>query len=146
MIPGFGIAGLSGFCLTIYGLYLLLLPDVPVSEEIMGQAMDGFLIGLVGAIIGLFLLLKFMVKTKFWKQLTSPDSQKKEDGYSNSFGWEHLKGEEGIADTDLHPSGWMRTKDQRLFVVSEGEFIDKEKKIIILSVDGNRILVREIEK
>jgi len=146
VIPGFGIAGLSGFCLTIYGLYLLLLPDVPVSEEIMGQAMDGFLIGLVGAIIGLFLLLKFMVKTKFWKQLTSPDSQKKEDGYSNSFGWEHLKGEEGIADTDLHPSGWMRTKDQRLFVVSEGEFIDKEKKIIILSVDGNRILVREIEK
>ena len=57
-----------------------------------------------------------------------------------------LKDQEGIADTDLHPSGWMRTKDQRLFVISEGDFIDKDKKIIILSVDGNRVLVREVEK
>ena len=146
VIPGFGVAGLSGIGLLVYGLYLLLLPDVPVSDEIMGQAMDGFLIGLVGSIIGLVLLLKFMVKTKFWEQLTAPDSQKKEDGYSNSFGWESLEGEEGYADTDLHPSGWMRANGQRLFVVSEGEFISKGKKIIILSVDGNRVLVREKEK
>ena len=145
VIPGFGIAGLSGIGLLVYGLYLLLLPDVPVSNEIMGQAMDGFLIGLVGSIFGMVLLLKFMVKTKFWERLTAPDSQKKEDGYSNSFGWESLKGEEGIADTDLHPSGWVRTKGQRLFVLSEGGFINKGEKIVILSVDGNRVLVREIK-
>ena len=145
VIPGFGIAGLSGIGLLVYGLYLLLLPDVPVSNEIMGQAMDGFLIGLVGSIFGMVLLLKFMVKTKFWERLTAPDSQKKEDGYSNSFGWESLKGEEGIADTDLHPSGWVRAKGQRLFALSEGGFINKGEKIVILSVDGNRVLVRKIE-
>ena len=146
VVPGFGIAGLSGISLTMYGLYLLLLPDVPVSQEILGQAMDGFLIGLVGAIIGLYLLARIMIKTKFWEKLTSPDSQKKEDGYSNTLGWEYLKGEKGVADTDLHPSGWARLNDERIFVVSEGEFIDKGKDIIILSVDGNRVLVREIKK
>ena len=146
VIPGFGIAGLGGIGLMIYGLYLLLLPDIPVGEEVLGQAMDGFLIGLVGAVIGLVLLVKLMIKTKFWEQLTAPDTQKKEDGYSNTLGWESLKGETGIADTDLHPSGWVRVKDQRIFVVSEGEFIEEGKEIKILSVDGNRVLVRELTK
>ena len=146
VIPGFGIAGLGGIGLMIYGLYLLLLPDIPVSEEVLGQAMDGFLIGLVGAVIGVVLLAKLMIKTKFWEQLTAPDTQKKEDGYSNTLGWESLQGETGIADTDLHPSGWVRVKDQRIFVVSEGEFIEEGKEIKILSVDGNRILVRELTK
>lgn len=146
VIPGFGIAGLGGIGLMIYGLYLLLLPDIPVGEEVLGQAMDGFLIGLVGAVIGLVLLVKLMIKTKFWEQLTAPDTQKKEDGYSNTFGWESLQGETGNADTDLHPSGWVRVKDQRIFVVSEGEFIEEGKEIKILSVDGNRVLVRELTK
>ena len=146
VIPGFGIAGLGGIGLMIYGLYLLLLPDIPVGEEVLGQAMDGFLIGLVGAVIGLVLLVKLMIKTKFWEQLTAPDTQKKEDGYSNTLGWESLQGETGIADTDLHPSGWVRVKDQRIFVVSEGEFIEEGKEIKILSVDGNRVLVRELTK
>ena len=146
VIPGFGIAGLGGIGLMIYGLYLLLLPDIPVGEEVLGQAMDGFLIGLVGAVIGLVLLVKLMIKTKFWEQLTAPDTQKKEDGYSNTLGWESFQGETGIADTDLHPSGWVRVKDQRIFVVSEGEFIEEGKEIKILSVDGNRVLVRELTK
>ena len=39
VIPGFGIVGLGGIGFMLYGLYLLLLPDVPVGEEIMEQAM-----------------------------------------------------------------------------------------------------------
>lgn len=44
VIPGFGIVGISGLGIIIYGLYLLLIPDVPVSEEVLGSAMDGFTI------------------------------------------------------------------------------------------------------
>ena len=146
VIPGFGVAGLGGIGLLLYGLYLLLLPEVPVGDEIMSQATDGFLIGLIGAAIGLYLLGRLMIKTKFWEQLTSPDIQKKEDGYTTTFGWESLIGETGTADTDLHPSGWVKVDDQRVFVVSEGEFVEKGKSVQILKVDGNRIVVREITK
>ncbi len=146
VIPGFGIVGLGGIGFMLYGLYLLLLPDIPVGEEIMEQAMDGFIIGLIGAVIGLVLLIRLMMKTKFWDQLTSPDIQKKEDGYSNTQGWETLDGLTGIADTDLHPSGWVKIGEQRVFVVSEGGFIDQGKEITVLSVDGNRVLVRELIK
>ena len=146
VIPGFGIIGLGGFGLMMYGLYLLLLPDIPVGDEIIGQAMDGFFIGLLGSIIGLFLLARLMTKTKFWEQLTAPDVQKKTDGYSNSFGWESLENKEGVADTDLHPSGWVRIEDSRIFVVSEGEFINKGSNVTVLTVDGNRVVVRELIK
>ena len=144
VIPGFGIVGVSGLGVIIYGLYLLLIPDVPVSEEVLGSAMDGFTIGLLGALFGIYLLLKVMIKTNFWKQLTAPGSQKKEDGFTNSFGWETLVNEIGKTDTDLNPSGWVNVEKNRVFVVSEGGFIDKGEKVKILSVDGNRILVRKL--
>tara|TARA_B100001250_G_scaffold153789_1_gene132175 strand:+ start:630 stop:1991 length:1362 start_codon:yes stop_codon:yes gene_type:complete len=143
VIPGFGVVGLAGFFLIVYSLYLLLIPDIPVGGEVLDQAMDGFTIGIIGALIGLYFFGKIMLKTKFWQQLTSPNSQKKEDGYTNSFGWESLVGETGISDTDLHPSGWIKTNKERLFVLSEGKFIEKGSNVEILSVNGNRILVRE---
>ena len=146
VIPGFGIIGIGGFGLMMYGLYLLLLPDIPVGDEIVGQAMDGFFIGLVGAIIGLVLLIRLLIKTKFWKQLTSPGLQEKADGFSNSFGWESFKGKQGIADTSLHPSGWIQLEDERIFVVSEGDFIEKGERVTVLSVDGNRVVVRKLKK
>ena len=146
VIPGFGVIGIGGIGLVLYGMYLLLLPDVPVGDEIVGQAMDGFLIGLLGAMVGLFLLSKIMIKSKFWEQLTAPSSQEKNKGYSNSQGWETLKGHSGITDTDLHPSGWIIINDKRIFVVSEGGYIEKGKEIEVLSVEGNRVTVRELIK
>ena len=144
VIPGFGIVGIGGIGVMLYGLYLLLLPEVPVGEEVLGQAMDGFLIGLIGAVLGIILLGRLMIKSKFWEQLTAPSSQNKDQGFSNTQGWENLKGETAIADTDLHPSGWINIKDQRIFVLTEGGFIEKGKEVTILSVDGNRVLVREL--
>ena len=144
VIPGFGVVGISGIGVVVYGLYLLLIPNVPVGEEVLSNATDGFMIGLLGAIIGIYLLLKLMVKTKFWKQLTAPGSQKKEDGYTNSFGWESLIDQIGKADTDLHPSGWVRVEDKRFFMISEGDFIEKGSSVRILSVDGNRVLVKKL--
>jgi len=146
VIPGFGIAGIGGIMLVVYGLYMLLLPEVPVGDEILSQAGDGLLIGIIGGIIGLYLLAKMMIKTEFWRQLTSPGIQKKEDGYTNTFGWENLVGKPGVAESDLHPSGWVKIDNQRVFVISEGEFLEKGTPVNILSVDGNRIVVRKIDK
>ena len=144
IIPGFGIVGISGIGVMLYGLYLLLIPDIPVGEEVLGQAMDGFLIGLIGAVIGLYLLIRVLLKTNFWKQLTSPENQIKEGVDKNLLDWESFIGEVGSSETDLHPSGWVKIKGKRVFVVSEGDFIEKGEDVKVLSADGNRILVRKL--
>ncbi|MDB9853686.1 nodulation protein NfeD [Candidatus Marinimicrobia bacterium] len=144
IIPGFGIVGISGIGVMLYGLYLLLIPDIPVGEEVLGQAMDGFLIGLIGAVIGLYLLIRVLLKTNFWKHLTSPENQIKERVDKNLLDWESFIGEVGSSETDLHPSGWVKIKGKRVFVVSEGDFVEKGEDVKVLSADGNRILVRKL--
>jgi len=144
MIPGFGLAGLSGIGILLWGLYELLLPDVPVGQEIHTMALTGFTIGIIGGIIGLILLFKLMTKTEFWQKLTSPNVQEKEKGYSSTIGLENLIEAEGVTDTDLRPSGWVNVGDQRIFVVTEGSYIDQNENVKILSVDGNRVVVRKI--
>jgi membrane-bound serine protease (ClpP class) len=65
-------------------------------------------------------------------------------GFSTSVGWEGLIDMEGEARSDLRPSGWVMVEGQRVFVVSEGDFVEKNCKVKILSVDGNRVVVRKL--
>ncbi len=146
VIPGFGVAGISGIILVVFGLYRLLLPDIPVGEEVTDMAMFGLTIGIIGGLIGLILLFKLMTKTKFWKKLATPDVQDHERGYDTSLGLEDMVGQVGEADSDLHPSGWVTLDDKRIFVVSDGTFVEDGKKVKIIKVDGNRVVVRQIKK
>ena len=51
-------------------------------------------------------------------------------------------GKLGKTVTDLRPSGWINVENQKIFVVTEGEFVEKDQPVKILSVDGNRVVVR----
>jgi len=141
-IPGFGIAGISGIVVLLWGLYELLIPDIPVSHDIYSRALDGLTIGILGGIIGLVLLFRLMIKTKFWTKLTSPGVESKKAGYTISMGLEDCVGKLGETVTDLRPSGWINVENQKIFVVTEGEFVEKDQPVRILSVDGNRVVVR----
>ena len=44
----------------------------------------------------------------------------------------------------MRPSGWINIGEQRIFVVSEGDYIIKNEQVKVLSVDGNRVVVRKL--
>ena len=73
-IPGFGFFGIAGIGVLFYGLYLLLIPDVPVSDEIYSQALDGFSWGIVGGIIALIMVINLLIKSKFLERFITTDS------------------------------------------------------------------------
>tara|TARA_Y100000389_G_scaffold20061_1_gene17392 strand:+ start:817 stop:2019 length:1203 start_codon:yes stop_codon:yes gene_type:complete len=75
-IPGFGIFGIAGIGVLFYGLYLLLIPDIPVSNEIYSQALDGFSWGIVGGIIALIMVINLLLKSKFLDRFITTDSNK----------------------------------------------------------------------
>ena len=52
-------------------------------------------------------------------------------------------GSQGVAVTDLRPSGVARIRDQRLDVVTRGEYLDKQTEIIVIAVRGNQIVVKQ---
>ena len=75
-IPGFGIFGISGIVVLFYGLYLLLIPDIPVGPEVYSEALDGFSWAVVVGIFGIIFLLRIIGKSAFFQKLVSIDSNK----------------------------------------------------------------------
>ena len=62
--------------ILFYGLYLLLIPEVPVSDEIYMEALDGFSWAIVGGIIILIMLIRLVSKSKIFQKLITQDSNK----------------------------------------------------------------------
>jgi len=54
-----------------------------------------------------------------------------------------LVGKSGVALTDLRPAGTARFGDDRVDVVTQGDFIAHGTTIQVLHVEGNRVTVRE---
>ncbi len=69
-----------------------------------------------------------------------------EEGFSSSKNkQEDLMSAEGIAITTLRPSGTAKIKGDKVDVVSEGEMIEKNTKIKVVDVKGNRIVVKTVK-
>ena len=58
---------------------------------------------------------------------------------------EKYMGAEGVSITHLRPAGIAKIGSRRMDVVSEGTYIDKDKKLKVIAVEGNRVVVREME-
>jgi membrane-bound serine protease (ClpP class) len=58
--------------------------------------------------------------------------------------WNALLNKEGDALTDLHPTGTVIIDGKRHDVVSRGEYITKGSRIIVATVDSNRIVVKKV--
>jgi membrane-bound serine protease (ClpP class) len=68
----------------------------------------------------------------------------KDTGYIASAAREDLVGAEGVAATDLHPSGTAVIGSERLDVVSEAGFIDKGERIRVVRSEGYRHVVESV--
>ncbi|SIQ26108.1 membrane-bound serine protease (ClpP class) [Peribacillus simplex] len=135
-IPG-GIIGLLGFTAIVGSLFLA--TGDPVHMTI------SLLIAVTVSILVFILLVKvFGKQMKFFRKMILTDATKTEQGYVSNPNRLDLLGVEGKALTDLRPSGTALVKEERVDVVTEGSFISKGSTIIIIKVEGSRVVVREI--
>ena len=52
-----------------------------------------------------------------------------------------LTGKEGIALTNLRPSGAIRIEGNRIDVITRGDYIEKGETVKVLKVEGSRVVV-----
>jgi len=57
-----------------------------------------------------------------------------------------LVGQEGVALTQLRPAGVARFGDTKVDVVSEGPVIERDARVKVIEVRGNRVVVREVRR
>ena len=132
-MPGFGIAGGTGLVMLIIGIILT------AGSPFEAMVMVIILLVLVAAV--LLVILRSAKKGKLAKKLILWSAAKHEEGFSTSADTSAWAGKEGIALTVLRPAGTGEFDGQRLDVVSEGSFIKKGTKIIIVQAEGRRIVV-----
>jgi membrane-bound serine protease (ClpP class) len=142
VIPGFGLIGIMGGILIIWSLFGIMVGEYPTTEEVR-QVYYGLTVGVIASIFAGIVLFKSLTKSKYYAKIIPNTSQKREDGYSISKGYEKLIGLEGFAQTNLRPSGNIEIKGQRYQGITKGEFIEKDSKIIAIGTDENQVVVKK---
>ena len=147
VIPGFGIAGIAGILFMMGGLYLSLLGSLEQLESSDFTAAAGYLsLSFIITFFGVVILIKLFPKTSIWRRISLDESQLRDKGYIASRDYSKYIGKKGKALSALRPAGVGQFGKERLDIVSEGEFIDKDTTIVISQVDGYRLIVKPVEK
>lgn len=160
-----GLAGMETIILLIAGIILVVL-EFFVSGGILGAIGVGSIIASlfmagydvvqmafslsIASIIAIFaaiILFKWVgTERGFLKKIILSDRTTTELGYVSSDERTELIGAYGTAVTGMRPAGTMQYGDERIDVVSEGTFINKDSHVKVINVEGNRIVVREVDE
>ena len=158
VIPGFGIAGISGILLMVFALGAMMVTNSPSefpmpTTEIDWQNFEKHLLwtmaGFLGFIVCAFFFGKYFTRIPFTNRLVlpahdEPVSARSGGAAAPSRDFEIKVGQKGITLSPLRPSGNARFGDKKLSVVSRGNIIDAGKEIVVVTIDGNSIVVKEI--
>ena len=129
VVPGFGVAGVLGI--------LALAAGATGAWNELGP----FWGGVVGA-VSLFaagLLLYVVPKSRAGKKMVLQHDQSAAVSQRTR---PNLVGRRGITVTPLRPSGRVRFGKDEIDVITEGEYVEPDQEVEVMSVEGPRIVVQ----
>ncbi|MDX2451913.1 NfeD family protein [Desulfosarcina sp.] len=134
ILPSGGILSILATGLFGYSLYLVF-TNISASAGMAFIIADLFIVPIL-----VYFGIKFLAKSP----ATLRTKLSKEDGVTaQSSDQNDYLGSLGLAITDLRPSGVATIDDQRLDVVTRGEYLEKQTEIIVIAVRGNQIVVKQ---
>ncbi|MHB8126301.1 MAG: NfeD family protein [Desulfitobacteriaceae bacterium] len=136
VVPGFGVSGILGIASLVVGI-------IYVSDTWYEAVFFSF--GTL-VILGILVYISFRFKAtkKMWQKLSLNTRQSNKTGYSAPKpNYEDYIGRQGTALTQLRPAGTAEFQGERVDVVTEGGFIKAGTQVIVIAVEGVRIIVRE---
>ena len=135
LMPTVGLLAGLGVAAMLYSIVLALGGDI--------GALAALGIALVIAVVLFLLIVSRLPSSRLWNKIVLQNSSRTEEGYVSAAEQSELVGKTGEVLTELRPSGTARIDGRPVDVISEGAFIQKGKSIVVLSVNGSRVVVRE---
>ena len=160
---GIGLLAVPGFILMAIGLVASFVPQepgggfVPTMPQTWTALQSGLSVVVFGsliALVGFFLLSKYLYMTPGFRQLQLAPAVVKgaaagmamsstiRDAADRPAGEAVFVGAIGKAATDLRPAGKARFDDHLVDVVSNGAFVPRETEVEVMQVTGTRVTVR----
>ncbi len=137
-IPGFGIFGGLGLVALVL---CIIFQAHSLAEGLL-------LLLIIAAIVFIFALIAARSFKRGWlyrSSLVLKDAEEKDAGYVANEDSSHLNGKEGLSLTPLRPAGSAEIGGERIDVVTEGEFIPKDTRILVTKATGGRIVVKQLK-
>ena len=134
VIPGFGAPGISGITCLIGGILLT------AKNVEQGLTITMIVVVILAAMLTVSLLVLKRVKPPFILET----DLKATPEYLNASDLEYLIGKEGVASTDLKPSGKCNIEGVEFDVRAENRYIKKGTKVKISRIHENTIMIKEI--
>ncbi len=150
VIPGFGIAGISGITLMIIGLAFATIPNQGLKINMNGVStlLESFVVILIATILALILSVYLggkLITNKRKLKIALYDVQSKEEGYDYADSkYKNAINKEGISYTILRPSGKVIIDGNIYDAISEGGWIDKDTKIKVIGYRNGQLVVEII--
>ena len=141
-IPGFGACGVSGVILIVAGIVLRMIYG---GDLLMLLYM--VLIALALFILMFWVFSRLITKSRLSKTaLFHTDSTVPTGPTAGTMDFTHLLNSVGVADTALHPVGRARFDGETVDVVARDGYIAKDSAVVVVGVEGQRVVVIEKEK
>lgn len=135
-LPG-GIVGIIGVISILASLFL-------ATDNVVHMGISILIAVGASILVSIIMIKVFGKKMSLFKKIILSDSTNTESGYVSNRNRTELIDLEGVSLTILRPSGTVLIGDERIDVVSEGEYIPKDHKVKVIKVEGSRIVVRSI--
>jgi membrane-bound serine protease (ClpP class) len=141
VLPGFGVAGVLG-TLAIVGAMVLAMMGAHPSSGDVAQALAVLGASLLITLAVIFAWLRHLPNSGRFRGLLLQGAVNKSEGFISAPNRHDLVGRDGVAVTDLRPSGTAQVGGERLDVVTEGEYLPQGSRIQVVQSDGYRHVVR----
>ncbi|WP_181907237.1 NfeD family protein [Cohnella lupini] len=135
-IPSFGILGILGIAALAFG--------ITMGAYDTGSALQSLGIAFLVAAVIVIVFVYIFRKRGIWNRFILSDQLTTDKGFVPQQSREQWIGQEGLTTSLLRPSGMADIGGQRLDVITTGEYIEKGKPVRVVSADGTRIVVKEI--
>ncbi|WP_245977415.1 NfeD family protein [Albibacterium indicum] len=148
VIPGFGVAGIAGIVLLVCSFAFSMVPNESFDFSMMPPnfLFRSFLLvilSIIGAIILSVLFGKSILNSRAFKRLVLADEQASSQGYVASTFDNEVIGKEGIARTDLRPSGKVEIDGKWFDAVALGGYIEKGTAVQVERHENYNLFVRK---
>ncbi len=147
VIPGFGVAGISGLVLVFGALLAALVGNIGFSFPSGGEMTSAIVTMAVTMVLLVALIAslgRYLPRADRLGGLVLAPELTSASGYTSADTDDRLLGQTGVAYTALRPAGTMDIDGRRVDVVTQGEFIARGEPVRVKDVQGSRVVVTSV--
>ena len=144
VLPGFGAAGILGIVALAAAIVLAMIGSSPSAADV-AQALMVLGASMVITLAVAYAWLRHLPNSGRFGGLFLRGGAHQADGYIAAVPRSDLVGQDGVAVTDLRPAGTAQIGQERVDVVTEGEYVAQGRAVRVVRSEGYRHVVRGLQ-